>query len=172
MSPDELRKADRKRAAREVVSHLEDFPRQLAALETAMAAFGEDFDLADFKSAFDGAEGLEAYNRVQAVERGVGRVQNYVAELAVAGVRLVGLPLGAGGSSAQLAFEALREAKAIDAGLCRRLVRAQRARSLVEHNYVRTSAGDVHRAVQLIHATAVDFIGPYRTWIEPHLDEA
>lgn len=171
MSPAELRKADRKRLGREIVSHLEDFPRQLAALETAMAAFGEDFDLADFKAAFEGAEGLEAYNRVQAVERGVGRVQNYVAELAVAGVRLAGLPLGDGGLPAQLAFEALREAKVIDVGLCRRLGRAQRARSLIEHDYVRTPAGDVHRATQLIQAAALDFIDPYRTWIEPHLGQ-
>ena len=76
------RTADVKRWGRQVVRHLEDFPRQYAALETAMAAFGDDFDLVRFKQAFDTTEDMEAYNRVQAVERALGRVQNFVAELA------------------------------------------------------------------------------------------
>ncbi len=153
--------------------HLEDFPRQYAALETAMAAFGDDFDLERFKEAFETAEDLEAYNRVQAVERAVGRVQNFVAELAIAGVGLAGLPRPAiedDGSRAQQAFEALREAKVIDAALCRRLTRAQKARSMIEHSYVQTAAGDVHRATKLVHAAARDFIGPYRAWIEEFLE--
>jgi uncharacterized protein YutE (UPF0331/DUF86 family) len=173
MTAGELRKADRARLMRDVVAHLEDFPRQLGALETAMAVFGDDFDIKQFKAAFDTAEDLEAYNRAQAVERAVGRVQNYVADLAAAGVRLAELPrepLGDRGSAAQQAFEALRDAKVIDAELCRRLVRAQKARSLIEHTYVRTPAGDVHRATRLIHAAAGDFIGPYRAWVEPYLE--
>jgi hypothetical protein len=35
---------------------------------------------------------MGAYNRVQAVERALGRVQKYVAELAEAGVKLAALP--------------------------------------------------------------------------------
>ena len=172
MTAGELRKADRNRLTRDIVAHLEDFPRQLAALETAMAAFGDDFDLRPFKTAFDAVEDLEAYNRAQALERAVGRVQNYVADLATAGVRLTELPRGPsgeGGGAAQQAFEALRDAKVIDAALCRRLVRAQKARTLIEHGYVRTPAGDVHRATRLIHTAVGDFIGPYRAWIEPYL---
>jgi len=172
MTDGQLRKAERERLARDIVSHLEDFPRQYAALETAMAAFGDDFDVKQFKAAFNTSEDLEAYNRAQAVERAVGRVQNYVADLAATAVRLAELPrkpLGDRGSAAQQAFEALRDAKVIDAELCRRLVRAQRARSLIEHIYVRTPAGDVHRATRLIHAAAGDFIGPYRAWIESYL---
>ena len=57
-----------------------------------MAAFG-DFDLQEFKRAFDTADDLEAYNRVQAVERALARVQNFVAELAQAGSKLAQLPL-------------------------------------------------------------------------------
>lgn len=172
MTGEELHKADRGRLMRDIVAHLEDFPRQYAALETAMAAFGDDFDVKLFKAAFDTADDLEAYNRAQAVERAVGRVQNYVGDLACAGVRLARLPcepLGDGGSPAQQAFEALRDAEVIDGELCRRLVRAQKARSLIEHSYVRTPAGDVHRATQLIHETAGDFIAPYRAWVEPFL---
>ena len=173
MARGELRKADRHRWQRDIVRYLEDFPRQYAALETAMAAFGEDFDLQLFKEAFNTAEDMEAYNRVQALERAVGRVQNFVAELADAGARLAALPRSAldeKRSTAQQGFEALRDAGIIDAGLCRRLARAQKARSMIEHSYLQTPAGDVHRAAELVHLTAREFIGRYRAWIGPHLE--
>jgi len=173
MAEREPRRVDRNRRQREIVRHLEDFPRQYAALETAMAAFGEDFDLQRFKEAFNTSEDMEAYNRVQAVERAVGRVQNFVAHLAVAGVKLAQLPappIGDEGSPGQQAFEALRDANVIDKTLCRRLTRAQRARSMIEHSYVQAPAGDVHRAARLVHDTARRFIGAYRGWVEAHLD--
>lgn len=164
---------DRKRWQRSVVRHLEDLPRQYAALENAMGAFGDDFDLKEFKAAFGTTEDMEAYNRVQALERGIGRVQNFVAELAESGVRLARLPsppVKADGSPATRAFESLREAGVIDGRLCRRLTQAQKARSRVEHSYLQAPAGDVHRAARLIQEAARDFIGCYRAWIEPYLE--
>lgn len=166
------RKADIKRWNGQVVRHLEDFPRQYAALETAMSAFGEDFDLARFKQAYNTNDDMEAYNRVQAVERALARVQNFVAELADSGVNLAELPrprIADEGSRVQQAFEALRDAKVIDGALCRRLTRAQKARSMIEHSYVQIPAGDVHRAAELVHDNARDFIGRYRAWIEDYL---
>jgi uncharacterized protein YutE (UPF0331/DUF86 family) len=174
MADAEPRKADRRRRQREIVRHLEEFSRQYAALETAMAAFGEDFDLQRFKDAFNTRDDMEDYNRAQALERAVGRVQNFVAELAEAGVKLARLRPPPGeddGSPARRAFEALRDAKVIDGSLCRRLTRAQRARSMIEHGYVETNAGDVHRAAELVREAARDFIGPYRTWIEAYLHD-
>lgn len=154
----------------EVVAHLEDFPRQLLALETAMEEFGEDFELKKFKPAFEGKAGSAAYNRVQAVERGFARVQNYIAQLAQNGARLAGLELpNSHQGEAARAFEALREAGAIDASLCKRLKRTQKARAEVEHEYVQVKAGRLHEAVVLLAASARDFIGPYASWIEEYL---
>jgi uncharacterized protein YutE (UPF0331/DUF86 family) len=166
------RGADRARWRGDILRRLEDFPRQYAALETAMAAFGDDFALTRFKQAFETAEDMEAYNRVQAVERALSRVQNFVAELADAGVGLAQLarpPMSEDGSPSQQAFEALRDAKVIDRGLCRRLTRAQKARSRIEHGYVTIPAGDVHRAAELVHESARGFIGAYRPWIAEYL---
>jgi uncharacterized protein YutE (UPF0331/DUF86 family) len=166
------RRADRARWQRDILRRLEDFSRQYAALETAMAAFGDDFDLEPFKRAFETTDDMEAYNRVQAVERALGRVQNFVAELADAGVNLAQLsrpPLADDGSRSQQAFEALRDAKVIDRGLCRRLTRAQKARSRIEHGYVSIRAGDVHRAAELVHESARGFIAAYRPWIPEYL---
>jgi hypothetical protein len=166
-----VRPAERRRWQRDVVRHLADFPRQYAALERAMAAFGGDFDLGQFKAAFETTSDMDAYNRVQAVERALGRVQNYVAELALDGAKLAQLaPSEARGSAAQRAFEALRDAGVLSAALCRRLIRAQAARVRIEHGYVETAAGDVHQAARLVHATALEFIAAYRQWIVPYLD--
>jgi hypothetical protein len=172
MADREARKVDERRRRLTVVRHLEDLPRQYAALENAMAAFGEDFDLRQFKAAYNTTEDMDAYNRVQAVERAVGRVQNYVGEIADAGAKLAGLPtppMESGGSQALQAFEALRDAGVIGRGLCRRLVQAQNARTRIEHSYIQTPAGDVHRAATLVRDSARDFVGSYRSWIEPYL---
>jgi hypothetical protein len=168
------RKAQRARWQREIVGHLEELPRQYAALESAMAAFGDDFDLARFKEAFDTEDDMEEYNRVQAVERALGRVQNFIGELAVSGVRVAELPPPSGethGSAVHRAFTSLREAGVISAALCRRLARAQIARSTIEHEYLGSSAGDVHRAAQLVHEVAREFLTRYRPWIEPYLTQ-
>jgi len=136
-----------------------------------MASFGEDFDIREFKEAFNTSDDMEAYNRVQAVERALGRVQNFVAELAQAGMKLAALPRRSmgDGSGVQQAFESLRDAGVIDGALCRKLIRAQNARSMTEHTYVKTPAGDVHRAAELVHRSALQFIGRYRRWIEAYL---
>ena len=173
-TPDsDARPVDTKRWRLAIVRHLEDLPRQYAALEHAMASFGEDFDLQQFKAAYNTADDMDAYNRVQAVERALGRVQNYVGELAEAGAKLAALPRPADShrSSTEIAFEAMRDAKVISASLCRRLVQARNARTRIEHSYVETPAGDVHRAAILVRDTARDFAGSYRDWIEPFLAE-
>src|SRR5271170_804373 len=86
------RKVERGRWRDLIVGHLADFPRQYAALESAMNAVGDDFDLRAFKGAFETTEDMEAYNRVQAAERAVGRVQNFIGDLAENGVKLAELP--------------------------------------------------------------------------------
>src|SRR6201997_422479 len=78
MADPKARPVDTKRWRLAIVRHLEDLPRQYAALEHAMASFGADFDLQLFKAAYNTSQDMDAYNRVQAVERGLGRVQNYV----------------------------------------------------------------------------------------------
>jgi uncharacterized protein YutE (UPF0331/DUF86 family) len=154
----------------EITAHLEDFPRQVEALESSMEEFGERFEIADFKVAFEGKSGVKAYNSVQAVERALTRVQNYIAHLSESGAMLaeLELPKTHAGTAART-FDALKEARVIGASLCTRLKRAQRARSELEHEYVRITAGDVHKAAGLVADAAHDFIGPYRKWIEQFL---
>jgi uncharacterized protein YutE (UPF0331/DUF86 family) len=162
--------AQRNRWRNEIVEHLEDFPRQYAALQNAMAEFGTDFPLPPFKAAFDSTTDMNSYNRAQAVERSLGRVQNYVAQLSIAGGKLAELqtPKADEGEAAR-AFTALNKSGAISGALCRKLRRAQKARAMIEHSYVKVPAGKVHEAAELIAVSAREFIGPYRAWIEDYL---
>jgi uncharacterized protein YutE (UPF0331/DUF86 family) len=162
--------AQRDRWRYEVVEHLEDFPRQYAALQNAMAEFGADFPLSPFKAAFVSTTDMDSYNRVQAVERSLGRVQNYVAQLSITGAKLAELqPPKADEGEAAKAFAALNKTGVIGGTLCRKLRRAQKARTMIEHSYVKVPAGKVHEAAELIAVSAREFIGPYRSWVEDYL---
>lgn len=163
-------RAQRDRWRSEIVEHLEDFPRQYAALENAMAGFGAGFDSRAFKAAFDSTSDMDSYNRAQAVERALARVQNYVAQLSITGAKLAGLqPPKLEESEAARTFAALKDAGVIDGALCRKLRRAQKARTMIEHSYVTVPAGNVHQAAGLILSSAREFIGPYRDWVEEYL---
>ena len=149
---------------------LADFPRQHDALRVAMEAFGPDFEIKRFKAAYESREDLEAYNRVQTVERGLSRVQNYVAEMAIDGCQLAELKRARlRNGEANVAFATLANAGVISKSLRGRLERAQKARSAIEHHYVGVPAGTVHRAAELVRECSREFIGPYRDWIEKYL---
>lgn len=135
-----------------------------------MEAFGPDFEIKTFKAAYESRQDLEAYNRAQAVERGLSRVQNYVAEMAVDGCKLAELQKArAGSGEANDAFATLAGAGVISNALRGRLKRALKARSAIEHHYVGIPAGTVHRAAELVRDCSREFIGPYRDWIEEYL---
>jgi hypothetical protein len=167
--PPDRKNTDRLR--KEIVAYLEDFPRQLEVFEAGIGTFGEDFELRKFKDSFEGKDGTEGYLRVQALERGFTRVQNYIAQLAQSGVMLAGLELPKihEGPAAR-SFEALKRAGVIDATTCKSLKQTQETRSAVEHDYVLMKAGRLHKSITLLAATARDFIGPYTAWITSYLD--
>lgn len=173
MTARELRKAELKRLIRRIVAHIDEFPRQHEALTHVMETFGSEFDRGQFKEAFETTDDMGSYNRVQAVERAVGRLQGFVGDMARDGVRLADLPSdpsGGEGFRAKSAFEALRRAKVIDGNLCRRLVKGQDARIEIEHEYVRLRAGKLHAAAIRVRGASQEFFDLYRAWIEPYLD--
>lgn len=162
-----LRDIDRRRLRASLLQHLEDYPRQLDVLRYGF----EQFDLPDFERAYVSRD-PEVYMPVQAIERGFGRIQNYTADMAVAGARLAELRVRTNRDSeprAQPAFEALRDANAITATLCRGLIASQKSRSLLEHDYVRIPGSDVYAAVAKLVDIAPRFLAGFATWVEAFL---
>jgi uncharacterized protein YutE (UPF0331/DUF86 family) len=96
-----------------------------------------------------------------------------LAELAIAGVRLGGLELpdDSHGGRALRSFDALCAAGVIDASVASRLKDAQRIRNLIEHDYDKVPAGRLHRTVNDVFELTFEFLRPYRTWVDPYLDD-
>jgi uncharacterized protein YutE (UPF0331/DUF86 family) len=164
------RPTDLRRWKKEVVDGLASLPREHEALEFGMAGFGANFDLAELKKALAPRADIALYNRVQALERAVTRVQNILADLAIAGVKLGGLPLPATNAGpADRSFEALKEGEVISAALSRRLRNAQRVRNLIEHDYDKVSAGQLHKVAEEVHGVSLEFVRPFRDWVGPKL---
>jgi uncharacterized protein YutE (UPF0331/DUF86 family) len=164
------RPVDLRRWKKEIAEELGNLPREHEALEFAMAEFGRNFDLKALKKALEPKADIALYNRVQALERAATRVQNILADLAIAGVKLAGLPLPAIQAGVpDRSFEALKEGGVITAALARRLRNAQRMRNRIEHDYDKVSAGQLHKVAEDVRQLGTEFTRPFRDWIEPLL---
>jgi hypothetical protein len=87
-APLEKHDPDRARALKaKIRDRVSDVRRHFIALRTAMAEFGEDFDLEPFRVAYASEDPI-ALNQVKAVERGVDQLYNYIVELAALGLEL------------------------------------------------------------------------------------
>ncbi len=93
-----------------------DVRRHLLALRTAMAEFGDDFELDAFRTAYASEDPVEL-NRVKAVERGVDQLYNYVAELAAFGLELAELRGRRDETNARRDLDALRDASVLSGEL-------------------------------------------------------
>ncbi|MDX6654604.1 MAG: hypothetical protein QOH18_1314 [Solirubrobacterales bacterium] len=161
------RRADVRRWKKKIVDELGNLPREHEALEYAMAEFGVSFDLNELKRAMLPDAEIALYSRVQALERAVTRVQNILADLAIAGAKLGGLTLPAvDAGEAERSFEALKEGGVISASLCRRLRKAQKTRNLIEHEYEKVTTGQLHDVAEDVRDQSREFLRPYRDWIE------
>ena len=57
----------------------------------------------------------------------------------------------------------------ISAALCRRLRNAQRLRNLIEHDYDKVTAGQLHKVAGEVRALSMEFVRPFRDWVGPKL---
>ncbi len=171
MSPQERRRVEVRRRRQEIIDLIDGLPRQHLALDNAMRAFGDDFELRALKSALAPTADIDVYNQAQALERAMTRVQNMLAELAIAGVKLACLepPDSAHGGRADRSFAALRDAGVTDPSVARRLRKAQVVRNLLEHDYEAVSPIRLHRTVEDVYQLTFEFARPFRAWINPFL---
>jgi uncharacterized protein YutE (UPF0331/DUF86 family) len=164
-APLEASDPDRARALKSKVrDRVSDVRRHLLALRTAMAEFGEDFDLYVFCAAYASEDPVEL-NRVKAVERGVDQLYNYIAELAAFGLELAGLRGRRDETNARSDLEALRRAHVLSGELTRRLQRLRELRRMLMHEYATATAEQVHESALLAAANFPGFYEAYRQWI-------
>jgi hypothetical protein len=156
---------DRARALKSKIrDRVVDVRRHLVALRTAMAEFGEDFDLGAFQTAYASDDPV-ALNRVKAVERGVDQLYNYVVELAAFGLELAEVRPRGAELNARRDIDSLRRIGVIGPERARRLERLRELRRLLVHEYATASADQVHEAARIIATEFVPFYDAYRAWI-------
>jgi hypothetical protein len=141
-----------------------DVRRHLVALRTAMAEFGEDFDLETFRAAY-ASEDPVLLNRVKAVERGVDQLYNYVVELAAFGLELAEVRPRDADLNARRDLRSLRRIGVIGPERAQRLERLRELRRLLVHEYASETADQVHEAARIIAAEFAPFYDAYRAWI-------
>lgn len=165
--PSPLEEHDPRRAATlkaKIRDRISDVQRHLVALRTAMADFGEDFDLDAFGVAYDSDDPVQL-NRVKAVERGVDQLYNYIAELAAFGLELAELRQRRDETNARLDLEQLARIGVLGPERTRRLQRLRELRRQLVHEYASATAAQIHEAAGLIASEFVPFYDAYRKWI-------
>ena len=164
-APLEAHDPDRARALKaKIRDRVSDVRRHLIALRTAMAEFGEDFDLDEFRSAYATDEPVRL-NQVKAVERGVDQLYNYIAELASFGLELAEVRRRGDELNARRDLAALRRIGVLGPERARRLDRLRELRRLLVHEYATASAEQVHEAARIVADEFVPFYDAYRRWI-------
>jgi len=141
-----------------------DVRRHLRALRTAMAEFGDDFELDAFRAAYASEDPVEL-NRVKAVERGVDQLYNYIAELASFGLELAERRGRRDETNARRDLDALRDAGVISGELARRLQRLRELRRMLVHEYATATAEQVHESALIVVGNFPSFYDAYRAWI-------
>ena len=166
--PAPLETADPQRAQtlkRKVLDRITDVRRHLNALQAAMAAFGEDFDLDVFQAEFD-SEVPEELNRVKAVERGVDQLYNYMVELAAFGLELAGERRRFDDTNARRDLDALARIGVISRERAARLQRLREYRRLLVHEYASATARQVHEAARILADELPPFYRAYGEWVK------
>lgn len=141
-----------------------DVRRHLLALRTAMAEFGEDFEMDAFRAAFISNDPV-VLNRVKSVERGVDQLYNYIAELAAFGLELAELRGRRDETNARRDLDALRDAGVISGELTRRLQRLRELRRMLVHDYATATSEQVHESALIVTDSFPAFYDAYRAWI-------
>lgn len=143
---------------------ISDVRRHLLALRTAMAEFGEDFDLTAFRTAY-ASEDPVVLNQVKAVERGVDQLYNYIAELTSFGLELARIRGRGDELNARRDIQALQRAGVLEPERARHLDRLRELRRLLVHEYATATADQVHEAARIVSADFAPFYDAYREWI-------
>jgi uncharacterized protein YutE (UPF0331/DUF86 family) len=164
-APLEEHDPERARALKaKIRDRVSDVRRHLVALRTGMADFGEDFDLALFRAAYDSDDPI-TLNRVKAVERGVDQLYNYIAELTAFGLELARVRARSDELNARRDLESLARIGVVGRERARRLERLRELRRLLVHEYATATADQVHEAARLVADEFVPFYDAYRAWI-------
>lgn len=143
---------------------LSDLPLDRAALELAMAQFGDKFDLAEFRAAFDARDPTER-NRARLVTSNFQAVTDGMVELVREAVTVTGLrPLGRA-LNVNPDIEAMRADGGLSGSQAAELIQLKKLANDLRHIYLTVTADDVHRGVRRVLKLLPTFTARYVKWL-------
>lgn len=154
-----------RRARRHIDKRLAEIPLHLDALREATAEIGEEFSVEELRAIYADGGAMEL-NSALTVERGFEVLHNYIVELVKYGLMLAGLRAEGERPDSPRDLRAARDAEMIPPQRCDRLIRMQRIRNLLQHEYADATPEEVHEAVTLLLAELPGFMDDYARWLE------
>ena len=164
-APLEAHDPDRARTLKlKVRDRIADVRRHFLALRTGMAEFGDDFEIDEFRAAYESDDPVRL-NQVKAVERGVDQLYNYVAELSSLGLELAEVRARDDETNARRDLQDMARIGVLGRERARRLDRLRELRRIMVHEYATATAEQVHEAAHLVANEFAAFYDAYREWI-------
>lgn len=142
---------------------LRDMGRHWTALRAAMGEFGDDFGLEEFRAAFGSSDPIKL-NRVNAVERGIDRLYNYLAELVAYGLELAEERKVGDTPNAARDLRRLADLRVLSRERVAALHRLRQLRRLMVHEYTDATAEQVHQAALVVVAQLPAVQKAYLAW--------
>ena len=143
---------------------LERMPLEREALSLAMGQFGDDFDMAAWRTAYEAFSAHE-HNRVVQVTGDLTALVDNAVELVRFAATLTGLRPAGRRPSTNADIEALRADGALTGEQTYELVRLKELCDGLRHAYVDVEADDVHAAVHSILKLLPGFTASYVRWL-------
>lgn len=161
--------AEKRLVALHIVTRIRDIPRHEAALDLAIAAFGERFDGARFvevATSTDPAQLLLAYG----IQSGFENLQNHLAGLTRDALELVGELSSAEPPNAARDLRRLERLGAVTRARCDAIISVQKLRNGLQHAYAETAPEELHAAVVLLRRELRAFLADYQRWLKTAID--
>lgn len=148
-----------------IARRLQRMPGERTALQLAMGDFGEDFDVAAWREAYDSMDPIDM-NRVRQVTAGYAELVNHCTELVRAAVSLAELRPRDRRLDAPGDYRALARDGGISKERAQELIRLNTVRNHLAHIYIDVDAGEAHAAVLKLLEELPGFVKDFTAWLE------
>ncbi|HMJ01655.1 MAG TPA: hypothetical protein VK506_01865 [Conexibacter sp.] len=157
--------AARTDATDRIAAKLERLPVQHRSLIAAMRAFGEDFDRAEWTTAFESVDVADVH-RVLLVTGSYLALVNNTIEAVKIGAELAQVKPVDGQRGASGIIDALRRDGGISLEQAESFTKIYGTRNSLQHASSEVQAAEIHRHVKLLLRHLPGFVSSFTTWLE------
>ena len=152
-------------AVNRIAAKLERLPVQRRSLVVALRAFGEDFDVAEWATAFHSTDVADVH-RVLLVTGGYLALVNNTVEAVKIGAELVEVKPPRGERGAAAVIDAIRRDGGVSPEQAESFAKIYGTRNSLQHASSEVRATEVHDHVKLLLRHLPGFVSSFTSWLE------